>query len=158
MEAGRTLHSYWTTKCGSCPIKAHCTTASERRVRRWEHEAVLERVQERIERDPEHMRQRRETVEHPFGTLKAWMGATHFQMKRLPNVCTEMALHVLSYSIKRVMKIIGIPALLEAIAAFLAWLEALFALKTARRAPDIPYSAIKAGNGPKPAHACPAMA
>ncbi|WP_172332169.1 transposase, partial [Mangrovicoccus sp. HB161399] len=59
----------------------------------------------------------RQTVEHPFGTIKAWMGATHFTMKRLKNVATEMALHVLAYNMKRVMKILGLPAMLAALQA-----------------------------------------
>lgn len=113
-EAGRTLHSYWTDACGSCTIKGRCTTSKERRVRRWEHEGILERVQQRLEDDPDKMRLRCQTVEHPFGTLKAWMGATHFKMKTLKHVATEMALHVLAYNLKRVMAIVGVPQLLEA--------------------------------------------
>ncbi len=158
VEAGRTLHTYWTRKCDTCPIKAHCTPGPERRVRRWEHEAVLERVQARVEQDPQNMRQRRETVEHPFGTLKSWMGSTHFQMKRLPNVRTEMALHVLAYNIKRVMKIIGIPALLQAIAILLTQLSALLALITALSDLGRPQSAIPAPNGSIPAYTRPMAA
>ena len=74
-------------------------------------------MRDRLDRHPEMMRLRRDTVEHPFGTIKSWMGATHFKMRRLKNVATEMALHVLAYNMTRVMKIIGIPALIEAMRA-----------------------------------------
>jgi hypothetical protein len=114
-EAGKTLHSYWTDACGSCVIKGRCTTGQQRRVRRWEHEGILERVQRRLDDDPSRMSLRCQTVEHPFGTIKAWMGATHFKMKTLKHVATEMALHVLAYNLKRVMAILGVPKLLDAI-------------------------------------------
>ncbi len=116
-ENGLTLHRYWTNVCPSCPIKDQCTTGKERRITRWEHEEVLEAVQRRLDENPEAMRQRRETVEHPFGTIKAWMGATHFLMKRLRNVRTEMALSVLAYNLTRVMNILGIGPLIAAIRA-----------------------------------------
>jgi transposase len=116
-EAGLTLRRYWTNACQSCAIKACCTTGKERRVTRWEHEEVLEAVQRRLDENPEAMRQRRETVEHPFGTIKARMGATHFLMKRLKNVRTEMALSVLAYNLTRVMNIVGIRPLIQAMGA-----------------------------------------
>ncbi len=116
-ENGLTLHRYWTNVCQACPIKDQCTTGKERRISRWEHEHVLEAVQRRLDENPGAMRQRRETVEHPFGTIKAWMGATHFLMKRLKNVRTEMALSVLAYNLTRVMNIIGIGPLMAAIRA-----------------------------------------
>ena len=100
-----------------CPLKSQCTTAPQRRITRWEHEHVLEAVQQRLDANPQAMRQRRETVEHPFGTLKMRMGATHFLMKRLPKVATEMALHVLAYNLTRVMNIIGVQPLLAAMRA-----------------------------------------
>ncbi len=84
---------------------------------RWRHEDVLEAVEQRLDESPEKMRQRRETVEHPFGTIKFWMGSTHFQMKGLKRVGTEMALHVLAYNLKRVMNIMGIGPLIEAMGA-----------------------------------------
>ena len=84
---------------------------------RWQHEHVLEAVQRRLDEHPEKMRQRRETVEHPFGTIKSWMGYTHFQMKSLKRVGTEMALHVLAYNLKRVINIIGIAPLIAAMRA-----------------------------------------
>ena len=82
-------------------MKGQCTTGKERRISRWEHEAVLEAVQARLDRDPTKMRLRRQTVEQPFGTIKSWMGSTHFQMKTLMHVRTEMALDVLAYDMKR---------------------------------------------------------
>ena len=117
VENGLTLRRYWTNACRQCAIKDQCTTGKERRITRWEHEHVLETVQRRLDEHPEKMRTRRETVEHPFGTIKYWMGYTHFQMKTLKRVATEMALHVLAYNLKRVMSIIGIAPLIAAMRA-----------------------------------------
>jgi len=114
-EDGKTLRRYWTTACPRCPLKSRCTTGPERRITRWEHEHVLEAVQRRLDENPQAMRVRRETVEHPFGTLKMRMGATHFLMRRLPKVATEMALHVLAYNLTRVMNILGVKPLIAAI-------------------------------------------
>jgi hypothetical protein len=114
-ENGLVLRRYRTNACQSCAIKHSCTPSTERRITRWEHEHVLEAVQRRLDEHPEKMRQRRETVEHPFGTLKARMGATHFLMKRLPRVATEMALHVLAYNLTRVINIMGPGPLIAAI-------------------------------------------
>jgi transposase len=114
VERGLNLHRYWSSHCGQCEIKAQCTPSTERRVSRWEHEAVLEAMQLRLDRAPDSMRIRRQTVEHPYGTLKAWMGSTHFLTKTLKRVSTEMSLHVLAYNLKRVMKILGTTALMEA--------------------------------------------
>jgi macrodomain Ter protein organizer (MatP/YcbG family) len=116
-EDGKQLRRYWTNECAGCPMKSKCTTGNERRISRWEHEHVLEAVQERLDADPQAMRRRRETVEHPFGTLKMRMGATHFLMKRLPRVATEMALHVLAYNLTRVMNIMGVELLIAAMDA-----------------------------------------
>jgi transposase len=116
-EDGKALRRYWTTACSSCPLKARCTTGSERRITRWEHEHLLEAVQQRLDKNPQAMRVRRETVEHPFGTLKMRMGATHFLMKTLLRVATEMALHVLAYNLTRVMNILGIQPLMAAMRA-----------------------------------------
>jgi transposase len=116
-EKGLTLRRYWTNVCQSCAIKEQCTTGKERRITRWEHEHVLEAVQQRLDEHTEKMRQRRETVEHPFGTIQYWMGYTHFQMKTLKRVGTEMALHVLAYNLKRVMNILGIGPLIAAMRA-----------------------------------------
>jgi len=90
------------------PAQDQCTTSNERRIKRWEHEHVVEAAQTRLDQNPQAMRVRRETVEHPFATLKMRMGATHFLMKTLPKVATEMALHVLAYNLTRVMNIVGI--------------------------------------------------
>jgi transposase len=116
-ERGQTLHRYWTNLCQHCAIKDQCTTGKERRITRWEHEDVLDEVQRRLDEQPEKMRMRRATVEHPFGTIKCWMGATHFQMRTLKKVATEMALHVLAYNLKRVIKILGIRPLIAAMMA-----------------------------------------
>ncbi len=116
-ENGLTLRRYWTNACRTCAIKNRCTTGVQRRITRWEHEHLLEAVQRRLDENPQAMRQRRETVEHPFGTIKARMGATHFLMKRLKNVRTEMALSVLAYNLTRVMNIIGIRPLIQAMGA-----------------------------------------
>jgi hypothetical protein len=116
-EKGLTLRRYWTNACQKCAIKDQCTTGPQRRITRWKHERVLEDVQRRLDENPQAMRTRLETVEHPFGRIKARMGATHFLMKRLKNVATEMALHVLAYNLTRVMNIIGIKPLMAAIRA-----------------------------------------
>jgi hypothetical protein len=78
---------------------------------------VLEAVQKRLDENPQAMRQRRETVEHPFGTMKARMGATHFLTKTLPKVATEMALSVLAYNLTRVINIVGVSSLTAAMKA-----------------------------------------
>lgn len=118
VEHGMNIHIYWTTKCADCPLKAQCTSSKQpRRIRRWEHEAVVEAMQERLDRAPDAMRIRRATAEHPFGTLKAWMGATHFKMRTLEKVRTEMSLHVLAYNLKRVIAILGSRPLMEAMRA-----------------------------------------
>jgi hypothetical protein len=117
LEHGLTLHKYWSSACPRCAIKARCTTGENRRIARWEHENVLDAMQKRLGRTPQASRIRRRTVEHPFGTLKAWMGATHFLTKTLPRVSAEMSLHVLAYNMKRAMQIIGIAPLMAAMRA-----------------------------------------
>jgi transposase len=114
-EKGQTVHKYWSSVCPQCPIRAKCTTAKYRRVTRWEHEHVIEALERRLNAEPDRMRVRRTTSEHPFGTLKAWMGATHFQTRTLPRVSTEMSLHVLAYNLRRVINIIGAKPLMAAI-------------------------------------------
>jgi macrodomain Ter protein organizer (MatP/YcbG family) len=116
-ENGQKLQRYWTNACRDCGLKRRCTTGVQRRIARWEHEHVLEAVQKRLDKNPQAMRQRRETAEHPFGTLKMRMGATHFLMKRLPKVATDMALPVLAYNLTRVMNIMGSQPLMAAIRA-----------------------------------------
>jgi transposase len=114
VDGERTIRRYTTKACGSCQLKARCTKAKYRVISRWEHEHVMEAAQRRLDENPQAMRQRRETVEHPFGTLKMRMGATHFLMKLLPKVATEMALSVLGYNLTRVMNIMGVGALVAA--------------------------------------------
>jgi transposase len=117
VDGGRAIRRYWTRACVTCPLKARCTKAKNRVISRWEHEHVMEAAQKRLDENPQAMRQRRETVEHPFGTLKMRMGATHFLMKRLPKVATEMALHVLAYNMTRAMSIMGVRPLIAAMGA-----------------------------------------
>jgi transposase len=114
-DRGQKLRKYSTNACGTCALKAQCTKGKLRVITRWEHEEVIEIVQERLDKNPEAMRTRRETVEHPFGTIKMRMGATHFLCKTLPKVATEMALCVLTYNLTRVMNIVGVEKLLEAV-------------------------------------------
>jgi transposase len=116
-DKGLVVHCYATNACRHCAIKHTCTKGNERRIKRWEHEHIIEVVQRRLDAHPEKMRQRRETVEHPFGTIKARMGATHFLMKTLPKVATEMALHVLAYNLTRVTNIMGVQPLMAAMRA-----------------------------------------
>lgn len=120
VEKGLTLHRYWRSKCRGCAKKPQCTQSTERRVRRWEHEAVLEDMQDmqdRLSNAPEMMRIRKRTVEHPFGTLKQWMGAMHFLTRKLHGGSVDMSQNVLAYNLKRVMKIIGTAGLMKALTA-----------------------------------------
>ncbi|WP_226503510.1 IS1182 family transposase [Pseudomonas sp. MWU16-30317] len=117
VEKGMNMHCYWSSKCQSCTLKTQCTPSTNSRVRRGEHEAVLEEMQRRLNQEPEMMRVRKRTVEHPFGTLKQWMGATHFLTRKLNGVSAEMSLNVIAYNLKRVMKIIGTEGLLRAMTA-----------------------------------------
>lgn len=114
LENGMVLDKDWSSSCPSCAMKPMCTTGDYRRITRWEHEAVLERMRQRMDRRPELAMRRRCTVEHPFGTLTAWMGATHFLTKTLSKVRTEMSLHVLAYNMKRMLQILGTTALVAA--------------------------------------------
>ena len=117
MERNYLIHRYWSSDCPRCVIKARCTPSDYRRVSRWEHEAVLEAMQKRLDGRPGMMRIRRQTVEHPFGTIKFWMGARHFLMRTLEHVQTEMSLHVLAYNLKRAIKIVGMGTLMQAMRA-----------------------------------------
>lgn len=117
IEHGLTLNRYWSSNCQTCSMKDQCTPSKQRRVTRWEHESVLEAMQTRLDHAPESMRIRRQTVEHPFGTIKSWMGSTHFLTRTLDRVSTEMSLHVLAYNLKRVMKLLGTTALMEVMMA-----------------------------------------
>jgi transposase len=106
-ENGQHIRRYWTSSCPNCPLKPRCTPSDYRRISRWEHEPVLEAMRRRLDRQPDAMTLRRRTVEHVFGTLKHWMGSTHFLTRRLEHVATEMSLHVLAYNLKRVLQILG---------------------------------------------------
>lgn len=116
-ESGKMIRRYWSSACVNCQIKTRCTTGVHRRISRWEHEPILEAAQARLDAHPDMMTRRRAAVEHPFGTLKAWMGSTHFLTKTLEKVSTEMSLHVLAYNFKRLINIMGTAALLEAMRA-----------------------------------------
>jgi len=113
VERGKTLHRHWPSACPRCPIKGQCTPSDYRRITRWEHEDVLEVVQARLDDAPGTSRLRGQTVEHVFGTLKAWMGSTHFLTRTLPRVRTEMSLQVLAYNLQRVIRILGAKKLIE---------------------------------------------
>jgi transposase len=115
-EGDLTMGVYWCRACQACPMKDQCTTGKERRVKRWEHESIVEAMTARMEAIAA-MAIRRETVEHPFSTIKAWMGATHFLCKGLKAVRTEMSLHVLAYNVRRITAAIGAGRLREALAA-----------------------------------------
>jgi transposase len=116
-ENGMKIHRYWSSNCKSCAMKDQCTPSEQRRISRWEHEEILEAMQTRLDHNPDAMRIRRQTVEHTYGTIKLWMGSAHFLTKTIDRVSTEMSLHVLAYNLKRMMKILGTEALMEAIVA-----------------------------------------
>lgn len=117
IEKGMTMSRYWSSHCPRCTIKEKCTPSDYRRVSRWEHQSVLDDMQAQLDHAPDSMRIRRQTVEHPFGTIKLWMGSAHFLTKTLDRVSTEMGLHVLAYNLKRMMKILGNNALIAAMRA-----------------------------------------
>lgn len=117
LERDMNQRKYISSSCQSCKLKAQCTTGQYRRIARWEHENVLEEMEMELASNPNLMVQRKSTVEHPFGTIKLWMGAAHFNMRKMKNVATEMNLHVLAYNLKRVMNIMGKKSLMEAIMA-----------------------------------------
>ena len=117
VEHGMRLWVYMTYQCSSCPLQANCTTGSAKRIKRWEHEEILDAAQAELKKHPDAMRQRKRLVEHPYGTIKHWMGSTHFLMKRLPNVQAEMSLHVLAYNLRRAINILGVPKIIEQLQA-----------------------------------------
>lgn len=117
VEGNHLINRYWSSDCPRCPIKEKCTPSQQRRVSRWEHEAILEAMQRRLDMKPEAMKLRRQTVEHPFGTIKFWMGARHFLTRTLERVSAEMSLHVLAYNMKRVIQIMGVQELIAVIQA-----------------------------------------
>ena len=113
-EGGLLVRVYWSSACPACPMRQRCTTSNYRRIRRWQHEHILEAMQRRLDRKLEAMTLRRRTIEQVFGTLKHWMGATHFLTRGLQHVGTEMSLYVLAYNLKRVIKLLGMPKTLQA--------------------------------------------
>lgn len=117
VEGGLMMNRYWSSACPRCAIKAQCTPSDYRRVSRWEHQAVLEAMERRLDLAPDSMRIRRQTAEHPFGTIKFWMGSTHFLTRSLKRVSTEMSLQVLAYNLKRVMNLLGVAGLKAALRA-----------------------------------------
>jgi BMFP domain-containing protein YqiC len=114
-EKGKTLWVYWTNRCGSCPLKVDCTTDTKRRIKRWEKEGVLNKAAAELKQERDAMRQRKALVEHPFGSLKHAMGATHFLTKRLPSVKAEMSLHILAYNMKRAINVLGAEKIIDAL-------------------------------------------
>jgi transposase len=114
-EGEQAIRLYWASVCETCRLKTDCTTGKERRVRRWEHEHVLDAMEVRLAQRPELMTIRRSTVEHVFGTIKGWMGATHFLTRGKENVRTETSLQVLAYNLKRVINLLGTLPLMAAL-------------------------------------------
>jgi hypothetical protein len=116
VEGGKLISVYFNQKaCGACTSRPLCTAGKEKRIRRWEHEAVLDQMERRLGAMPEAMAVRRCTVEHVFGTIKGWMGATHFRTRGLKNVATEASLTILAYNIKRAIAVVGVGATIKAI-------------------------------------------
>jgi transposase len=113
VEKGKTLWVYERAGCSSCALQSQCTTSSAKRLKRWEKEDVLDAADALLKKNPDAMRQRKRLVEHPYGTIKHWMGSTHFLMKRLPNVQAEMSLHVLTYNLRRAINILGVAKIME---------------------------------------------
>jgi transposase len=117
VEHGKTLWVYMTYQCSSCPLQSQCTTGNAKRIKRWEKEDILDAADALLKQNPDAMRQRKRLVEHPYGTIKHWMGSTHFLMKRLPNVQAEMSLHVLAYNLRRAINVLGVPKIMEQLQA-----------------------------------------
>ncbi len=117
VEHGMKLWVYMTYQCSSCPLHSKCTTGNAKRIKRWEKEHILDAADALLKENPNAMRQRKRLVEHPYGTIKHWMGSTHFLMKRLPNVQAEMSLHVLAYNLRRAINILGVPKIVEQLQA-----------------------------------------
>jgi len=113
VEHGKTQWAYETNQCSSCPLQSQCTTSKAKRIKRWEKEEILDVADALLKQNPDAMRQRKQLVEHPYGTIKHWMGSTHFLMKRLPNVQAEMSLHVLAYNLTRAINVLGVPKIME---------------------------------------------
>ncbi|GAB3468135.1 IS1182-like element ISPa22 family transposase [Massilia terrae] len=118
IENGMTNRRYWSSNCKGCALKDRCTPSQNRRVTRWEHQDVLDEMQARLDENPDVMRIRRSSAEHPYGTIKARMGATHFLTKGLERVKTEMSLHVLAYNFRRLLALLGMADMIKAIRAY----------------------------------------
>ena len=107
---------YWTTACPGCALKSQCTSDPRfHRIQRWEHEAVLERTEQRVKANPRVLKLRQQLVEHPFGTIKFWNDQRHFLMRGLEKVKAEFSLSTLAYNIKRALNIVGVKGLLAAL-------------------------------------------
>ena len=117
VEQGKKQWVYMTYQCSSCPLQSQCTTSHAKRIKRWEKEDILDAADALLKQNPDAMRQRKRLVEHPYGTIKHWMGSTHFLMKRLPNVQAEMSLHVLAYNLRRAINVLGVPKIIEQLQA-----------------------------------------
>lgn len=128
VENGMRNRRYWSSNCKGCPLKDRCTPSQQRRVTRWEHQDVLDEMQTRLDNHPDAMRIRRSSVEHPYGTIKAWMGATHFLTRGLERVKAEMSLHVLAYNFRRLLALLGMESMMSAIRAYARSLQRYAAL------------------------------
>jgi len=120
LEKGLMLKRYWVSDpiCRACPMKSQCSNSKQpRKITRWEHQGQIDRMGDAMADMPESMLIRKQTVEHPFGTIKCWMGATHFLMRRFENVSTEMSLHVLAYNLRRMISVLGSDKLIAAMSA-----------------------------------------
>jgi transposase len=117
VELGRSIRYYSTSACRTCELKPQCTRNKEsRRISRWEDEAVLERMEQRVKEHPEIMRKRKMLVEHPFGTIKRWMDQSYFLLRGIEKVSAEASLTVLAYNMKRAINILGVARLVQALA------------------------------------------
>ena len=115
-EGDQKFRYYWTKACPNCALKARCTTDPRfHRIKRWEYEALLERIEQRVKANPMIMKLRQQLVEHPFGTIKFWNDQRHFLMKGLEKVRAEFSLSTLAYDIKRALNIVGIKGLVAAL-------------------------------------------
>jgi transposase len=116
VESGRHIRYYSTKECRTCEIKNKCTCNKRgRRITRWVDEAILEQMSERVRANPEKMKKRKELAEHPFGTMKRAMASGYFLMRGIKKVAAEMSLTVLGYNIKRVINILGVKKMIEAV-------------------------------------------
>jgi transposase len=120
VEKELTVKRYWVDAptCRACELKSQCSNSKQsRRITRWVHQDEIDHLDDLMASMPDSMLIRKQTVEHPFGTIKCWMGATHFLTRGFKNVRTEMNLHVLAYNLKRMMSIHGQDTLIAAITA-----------------------------------------